>query len=397
MTSSWNVRIVVLMSALSFLSCERGGGLEVDRSDEGLLDDIARRVDRVLASPIDSANRSRELERIFAEAELDDAAELRFRFEAAGAYIYPSDLGQFARWWASQDAVGAMNNPIAISTAPDDFWQIQVLRTWATQDPEAAQKAWQDGACGTNDLCLLALVAGWFDSDEEGAWSFVAGLKPGVLRQRAMDVLVAQLIADRGIEDAILFVESVDPEAQRRFKLQLYRRMATAVAQRDLEQAAAWAEKHANGPYGDGMLRRVAVRWIIRDGAAGMKWVMSLPPGPQRDDAVTAAARRLIQADREAGLQWFDKTDEHPALEPAWEVYAQGVVWEDPQKALSIVTRIADREGRDKAVVTLLRIWLSRSPDEANNWIEGSDLGEDILAKARTKPKAPGLQRRGSR
>ena len=397
MANGWNVIIVVLMSALSFLSCEQGGGLEVERIDEPLLDDIASRVGRVLASPIDPANRGRELERIFAGAELDDAAELRFRFDAAGAYIYPSDLQQFARWWASQDAVGAMNNPTAISTAPDDFWQIQVLRTWATQDPEAAQKAWQDGACGINDLCLLALVAGWFDSDQEGAWSFVEGLRQGVLRQRAMDVLVAQLIADRGIEDAILFVESVDPAAQGRFKLQLYRRMATAVAQRDLEQAAAWAEKHANGPYGDGMLRRVAVRWIIRDGAAGMKWVMSLPPGSQRDDAVKAAARRLIQDDRDAGLGWFEKAEEHPALEAAWEVYAQGAVWEDPQKALSIAERIDDREGRDKAVVTLLRIWLSRSPDEANDWIEGSDVREDILAKARTKPKAPGLRRRGSR
>ena len=128
-----------------------------------------------------------------------------------------------------------------------------------------------------------------------------------------------------------------------------------------------------------------------------MKWVMSLPPGPQRDDAVTAAARRLIQDDREAGLQWFDETDEHPALEAAWEVYAQGIVWEDPPKALSVVERIDDQEGRDKAVVTLLRIWLSRSPDEANDWIEGSDLGEDTIAKARAKSKAPGLQRRISR
>ncbi|MEZ4331550.1 MAG: hypothetical protein R3F35_07335 [Myxococcota bacterium] len=349
------------------------------------------RLERILADRFDPQRRSRALGRLLAETDPADAVELQIRLTAASPYAHPSDLEQFAWWWAGHDPVAAMQSPVATSTVSIDFWQTQVLRAWAARDPAAASEGWKAGLCqGAQDYCLLALVAGWSDSGDGSVWNFVRDLGPGVLQQRALDVLAARLVADRGIEEALRFAEATDADAPHRFKLQLFRRMVTAIALRDVERAASWAERQSGGPFGDGLLRRVAVRWVTQEGSAGMTWLMSLPTGPQRDDAVQAAAYRWFQSDRAAALGWFEAAEDHPALEPAWPTFAQVLVEEDPARALAVVGRIDDPDQRDRTLVTVLRRWRERSPESAEDWLARQALPESIVARVRAESPQPG-------
>lgn len=384
---------VALLSLAFGLACRMESDHATDRPGRSRAEQLGVRLERILAKPFDPATRGGELEALFAEADADDGAVLRTHFMAASPYAHPSDLQHFAWWWASRDPVEAMRTPIATSTATLDFWQIQVLRAWAGRSPEAAHEAWQGGACqGAQDYCLLALVVGWAESGDKGVWPFVMNLTPGVLGQRAMDALAARLIADRGVDDAIRFAEAIDPDAPNRFKLQFFRRMATAIALRDLERAASFAEEHSNGPFGDGLLRRVAVQMVMQAGARGMEWLTSLSPGAQRDDAVEAASYRWIQSDRSAAMRWFGQAEDRPALQPAWRNYSQALVDEDPRRALAIVDRIDDVADRDGALVSVLQLWLARSPVDANDWIEQSELPEERVAQIRAEPVTPGVK-----
>ena len=118
---------------------------------------------------------------------------------------------------------------------------------------------------------------------------------------------------------------------------------------------------------------------------------MSLPPGAQRDDDVEAASYRWIQSDRSAAMRWFSQADDRPALQPAWRSYSQALVDEDPRRALAIVERIDDVVDRDGTLVSVLQLWLARFPDDANVWIEQSDLPEALVAQVRAEPRTPGV------
>lgn len=400
MIRTWSTRgfaLLFLLSISYLASCKPTDEATRDTPADSASSELATRLASVLARPYDATTRGPALARILDTAAQSDLPELRHAFEAASAYLYPSDLEQFATWTSALDPADAMRHPIAASTAQPDFWQIQVLRAWAAQRPQEAQRAWQAGECGTNELCMLALVAGWLDADREGAWSFVEQFSPGVLRQRAMDLLVTRLIADQGLEASIDFVESIEEDAPHRFKLQLFRRLATALALRDLERAGRFAAEHGPGPFGDGLARRVAVRMVARSGAQGMHWASALAPEAGRDDAVQAGARRWIQTDREAALAWFAQVEPQPALAPALVVYAQALVRDEPERAFAVVEALPPGDERDRATVSLLRIWLAHAADEANAWIEDHAVAADLVARARANPPRRGARKKFDR
>ncbi len=348
---------------------------------------VGDRVEQLLSARLNPTRQAGELGALLDEARSEDLDDLKSRFEAASAYLHPSDLEQFASWWAGFDPGQAIENPQTAGTSHLDFWQVQVLRAWASRDPHAAHEAWSTELCSaSDDLCLMALVAGWYESGDQGVWAFVEGLSAGVSRQRAMDILAASLIAKRGVDEALRFAEAIDPKSARRFKLQFFRRLATALALRDVDKARIWAEKHADGPFGDGLLRRVAVRWVARNGATAVQWLFSLPAGPQRDDAVQAGSRRWIRSDRATAVEWLSQSTDEEALQPALGVLAVARAREDPMASLELVQKITVEQDRENATVAVLRIWLSAAPKDANAWLEQANLDERLLTRIRANP-----------
>jgi hypothetical protein len=131
-------------------------------------------------------------------------------------------------------------------------------------------------------------------------------------------------------------------------------------------------------------MRRVAVRWIARDAPAAMKWLLTRSPGPQRDDAIRAASLRWIQRDRKAALDWIQHATEMEALQPGLGAFALARASDDPMQALAMVDRITDEGLRETILINVMKMWLSRSPSDAEDWIRTSGIDGELEEKIRS-------------
>jgi hypothetical protein len=266
-----------------------------------------------------------------------------------------------------------------------------VIRAWARRDPLAARNALGlvlDPV--TRRACLDALVSGWEDSGQPGLIEYLHEMPPSIEQLRALAAVARRKVLRDGVEGAFAWVESLPEDRDDevgRFKLQLFRRVASAAASVDLERAAAWALKHADGPNGDGLLGRVGNTWAMRDGAAAMTWLSGLPEGKTRDKGVEDTYRAWLDWDAPAALAWMRAREAEPWLEPALALFAVASSREDPEASLAFAARIRDEETRRNVVITIGRLWLDSAPDAAHAWLESGGLDpalrDQILSNAR--------------
>jgi hypothetical protein len=273
-----------------------------------------------------------------------------------------------------------------------------LIRAWAARDPAAAREVISKGRTTIRNANQLtsALVEGWLESGLPGLEEYLVEMPPSNEREHAISALARRLIVRDGIDAALRWVEALPDEAPGRFKLQAYRRVASAVADIDPQRAAHWAEKQLAGDFGKGVPRRVGVSWGRQDGEAAMTWLASLPAVDHLPSAVEATYREWLRHDREGALRWLREVEPNPTFEPAISVYALVTVRDDPQTALEWAQRLQDEELRHLTLENLARAWLANDPEAARAWIEASELPEAARKRALAPPKKrPQRTRRG--
>jgi hypothetical protein len=271
-----------------------------------------------------------------------------------------------------------------------------LIRAWAARDPAAARGVISEGhTIRKSDQLTSALVEGWLESGLPGVEEYLVEMPPSNQQQFAISALVRRLIVRDGIDAALRWVEALPDEAPGRFKLQAYRRVASAVADIDPQRAAHWAEKQLAGDFGDGVPRRVGVSWGGQDGEAAMTWLASLPAVDHLPFAVDATYREWLRHDREGALRWLREAEPNPTFEPAISLYALAAVRDDPQTALEWAQRLQDEELRHLTLEKLARAWLANDPEAARAWIEGSELPEAAQQRVLAPPKKPQRTRPG--
>jgi hypothetical protein len=271
-----------------------------------------------------------------------------------------------------------------------------LIRAWAARDPAAAREVISKRTTRRDSSLLTsALVEGWLESGLPGLEEYLIEMAPSNERQLGIAALARRLVLRDGIDAALRWVEALPDEAPGRFKLQAYRRVASAVADIDPQRAARWAEKQLAGDFGDGLPRRVGVRWSGQDGEAAMTWLASLPAVDHLPFAVEATYREWLRHDREGALRWLREVEPNPTFEPAISLYALVTVPDDPQTALEWAQRLQDEELRHLTLEKLARAWLANDPEAARAWIEASELPEAARKRALAPPKKPQRTRRG--
>jgi hypothetical protein len=242
-----------------------------------------------------------------------------------------------------------------------------------------------------NDGLNSALVEGWLESGLPGLVEYLAEMPPGAERQFAIAALARRLILREGIDAALRWAEALPDEAPSQFKLQAYRRVASAVADIDPQRAAHWAEKQLAGDFGNGVPRRVGVRWVRWDGQDGepaMTWLASLPAVDHLPHAVESTYREWLRHDREGALRWLREVEPNPTFEPAISLYAFVAVSDgDSQTALEWAQRLHDEGLRHQTLEKVARAWFANDPEAARAWVEGSELPEAARKRALTPPK----------
>ena len=303
-----------------------------------------------------------------------------------------TELVLLAEWWARFDAAGALEWTYVERAADATQVRQAILRAWARQDPEAALRAAENQrADNVRPLWLDAVLSGWQESGQPGAFEFVRALPSGPDRQRALATLARRKVLRDGVAAAFDWAEGL-PEDDDKFKLNLMRRVGSAAAGVDPEIAAERAGRLADGPYAQGLLRRVGIRWANRDGAAALHWLVSLPAGHPRDDGVSETYRAWVRGPARADAIRFMEgpARNDPALDPATALYAQVFVSDDPLGAIEVARAIEAEDLRWATVGRVWRIWWTDDEEAANAWFEqtSDDIPEFYRERMRVIPKA---------
>lgn len=144
------------------------------------------------------------------------------------------------------------------------------LGKWAESDPAAAAEAALVSSAPNPLNALLGdqLMAQWARHSPVEAATWVAGLAPGELQERAVLRVVASW-------------------------------SATAPA-----QAAEWVEQFSEGPLREQAARELVTAWTERDATGTMAWLRELASGRSRDVAVSSFCQLIAPRQPETAFRW---------------------------------------------------------------------------------------------
>jgi hypothetical protein len=112
-----------------------------------------------------------------------------------------------------------------------------------------------------------------------------------------------------------------------------------------------------------------------------MEWVKSLPESPRRATAVEDTYRAWLDWDHAAALAWMRGRQPEPWFEPAFALYVVADANADYAAALERAEQIQDAQRRNGVIVTIARMWRSKSQEAADAWIAQANLDPAVHAQ----------------
>jgi hypothetical protein len=321
--------------------------------------------------------RAESLARVFQQLPPEALPAVRDAYSGIFFDLGDTELVLLSEWWARFDAPGALEWSRTDYTADTRQVRQAILRAWARVDPHAAMRAAANEQVERSQW-LDATICGWEESGQPGLFEFVRDMPYGPDRQLALATLARRKVLREGVAAAFDWAEA-EPEHDGKFKLNLIRRVGSAAVLVDPELTAERAGRLADGPYANGLLRRVGIRWAKRDGEAAMRWLATLPPGPARHEAMSETYRSWLRGlDREEALRFMQGPGlDDPAYEPAVALYARVLASDDPLGAIDVARALNDEELRWTTVGRVWRTWWVDDEEAANAWFEqATDIPE---------------------
>jgi hypothetical protein len=263
-----------------------------------------------------------------------------------------------------------------------------LLRAWAASDPSAALEALESiSDSGVRSLAQTALIEGWADSGDPGAWAFATAIDDDVRRNEASNVVMRQVLVQEGVEGLIERVRALpDAAPYAAHRAELMSAAANMVARIDLDAAIAFATEEMESEGGARAVISVAAHWATLDSRASMAWLRGLPPGDARDNATFRIYQQWLRRDRGAAEAWLDEAGEVPDLLPAYRARATVVARIDPSSAATWSAGIRDADLQRAVRLQIGRIWLRKDRPEATRWL--AEVGLDELSTPTMTPAA---------
>jgi hypothetical protein len=298
--------------------------------------------------------------------------------------------------WARHDARGAARWALFESPYGRRAGAIEAaLLALASEDPQAALEetsAFLKSPTPFGEVAEVVLVRGWFASGKPGLLDYIRNLGVGFGRQRAMSAYARALAQRDGAQAVLAWAESI-PEDDEEWQKDVVRQTAWAAAMLDPVAAAAWCDRVCpQRPKALSMRAMIAQRWGAIDGRAAMEWVSKAPLDREQLWAVKGAFNGWWVDDRPGFEKWIETMAPNgkvePWLQPALELYAASLSWEDPHKALEWGARIDDDAARERTLMNVARIWRRTDVAAADAWLEQSPLSEESREAVRNPQSA---------
>ncbi|MHA7837855.1 MAG: hypothetical protein ACX98W_10385 [bacterium] len=341
-----------------------------ERPDAPALWGDAGEIEEILLEP-DALVRAERLGRRLGSLAPSALEDVLSAYDAVFLDVGDFELELLAEWWARFD-------PEAAYAWTKEEWRAShplvgqaVLRAWARVDPEAALRAAeQEALFSVRRPAVGAVLQGWQEGGHPGSFEYVESLPPGHDRQRYLSYVARRKVLRDGVESTLEWAES-QPDEPRELKLNLFRRVASAVGEVDPERAAAWVESQLGGPFGDQLPQRLGVRWVAREPEAAMQWFSTLPKSHDREMGLQETYRRWLRLDKPAAQEWMAGQERAEWLDPARALYAMSRFRDDldqPVAAIEEALSIEDQALRWPTLGRIWRVWYFRAPEEAEAW-----------------------------
>ncbi|MGH0029834.1 MAG: hypothetical protein ACQGVC_08590 [Myxococcota bacterium] len=365
------------------------------RLASGAVADEATRAIREALSGEDRLERTEALAEVLRGLAPEQIPSLQPILEDRRQNLTIADYSLLTWAWAQRDAEAALR--WAVRSAPASYRLaalVPAMEELAKRDPAVALEVLAEMNVVPNPdgvPAQVALVKGWYDSGIGGLEDYIRQLGIGYDRQRVMGVYARRAILRDGPNPIMAWAQSL-PDEDPKFKLTVYRQVGSELAQLEPQAAVAWCEAVCDGEFGTSVRQLIAQRWAAQDGLAAMAWVKRAEPGQERDWAVSGAYRgwwRLRPDEFDAWLleETQDGEKIEPWLLPVLRVYPAHTAQRNPEKipqALEWAARLEDPMLRNRAYVSVARVWSKHDPEAAEAWIAQSPLDEEGREAART-------------
>jgi hypothetical protein len=304
-----------------------------------------------------------------------------------------------------------------IGKLPESRTKAQLLNfaadKFTTQNPESAAAATIALPPGASRNGAMEIVGRtWAKTDGKKALAWADNLPEGP----AKDTVV------RGVLFVWVHIDPVDantrietlPEGT--YKKMLLTNVAIEWGAIDHEAAFKWA---AGLPPDSDAVERIVESWADQDPTAAGQYALLLPPGTARQQAIMGVMRRWVTQDPAEAAHWLMQNADPQTLNQAMTQLMNFWVPEGPQEAERYVENLpngpsrdtvvhdfvqavanwapdlgakqammlADPGMRNQDVVTCLQHWLQTDPPSAQQWLQKTDLPQDVKEKCLLPPE----------
>lgn len=182
------------------------------------------------------------------------------------------------------------------------------------------------------------------------------------------------------------FVEKSPLEAARwiaslsddNFGHEAYRQFIVSWAKEDLAAALGWIQqqpKSGNKTVAELSLAQEAAE--ANNGVTAISLIAGLPSSPERDSLLNYSVRQWATTDRTNAIAWIEQVPDPALREQMLENVAVDMGRQDPADAATFAGAVLQPgEGKNSAVIDIVRLWATSDPEQAASWVEKIPEGQ---------------------
>jgi hypothetical protein len=285
------------------------------------------------------------------------------------------DYAMLLTAWAKADPQAALD--YASKNTGNPFARQTILAAWASYDPNSAI-AWAksnhqgDGA----NPWMVGVIKGLAQQDPDMASSLLKEMPKSVERGEALDNLIPALLQQKGIAAARDWIDAITDSS---LKDGAINRLTDRTIEKDPQGTADWLIAHPS----EATNRRVddALFMMARqDQASAMAFFHKLPAGNDRSNALRGIvnATAVDQPQKAAALMdtYSGDVNNRMVEQFVWHSFRQ-----DPQTAVSNISRLTSPEEQEKMYSRTLDWWMEQDQQAATQWVNSNTLPAKVVER----------------
>src|SRR5690606_36651721 len=198
-----------------------------------------------------------------------------------------------------------------------------------------------------------SVAAAWAGEDPAAALAWVQGFGDEDLRRSALHTVVNQWA-------------NVDPAG-----------------------AGEWVRQQRAGPERDSMAVGLARNLAFSDPAAAAEWANFVgPESPEFTSLLSNIASAWANQDSARGSEWLKTLPAGEGRDAAVNAYVHSVQHSEPELAAAWAATLSDPQMRQHLGERSVRLWISRAPSRAEQWLGTVELPGDLRKRLMEEARA---------